>query len=397
MVHVDSVPQGASVYDQMYTPGTGSGYLGRTPFSVQVSSTRSHELYFVLTGYGTVKVRVELGRRDLLVRLDPADPLTWVTHHYRHHPGTSRLVAAGMATCAVLLGIWLRTRVRRAHEQMARTEAGAEASKTETIGDYRILETLGDGAFSRVYRVAHAEHGDEYALKWLKKECVNAEAMSRFFREMGIGRDLRHPNLVRVFAFGECEGAPYLLMECLSGQTLRERLQEGPLRPGEAIDVAIQVCNALACCHEHDVIHRDVKPGNIMLLADGTVRVLDFGIARCVDRRRLTSTGAPMGTPQYMSPEHARSRVDARSDLYSLGVVLFEMLSGTVPFSGTDAISVIMAHVSTAAPSLRSMAPDLPPAVDALVARMLEKDPARRPQSADEVRAALVSCRELLA
>ena len=163
---------------------------------------------------------------------------------------------------------------------------------------------------------------------------------------MAVGRDVQHPNLVRVYGYGQRHQVPYIVMELLNGQTLEERLKQGPLSLGEALRIFIQVGEGVGFAHQHGIIHRDLKPENIMIEPDGLVRIMDFGIARHLNQKKLTMSGAALGTPLYMSPEHVESsKVDARSDIYSLGVILFEMLAGHPPFTGESTIAMISAHL----------------------------------------------------
>lgn len=378
-----SDPPGAAVYDEHFTPATRAGYIGRTPLTCVVDPTHSHEFYFVLDGYATQKEKLALDQTSLSVSLQPSDPWTFVRHHVGLHPWAS--VSMGL----IASGLFGAVLVRRKRKPMPTPPV--EQKDDRRIGDYEIVAPLGEGAFSRVYRARHAEFGDVYALKVMKAEALDADGLARLGREMEIGRDLRHPSLVRVFAFGETHGAPYLVMELVEGRTLEERLLKGPLPVEEVLRIGAEVAAGLAYAHQRGVIHRDLKPSNIVLSEDGRVRVLDFGIARCLDLQKLTRTGVALGTPAYMSPEHARSKVDVRSDVYSLGVVMFEMLTRRTPFYADDAISMMMAHASERVPSVRDLAPAVPAAVDAIVTRMLAKKPARRYQTMEEVVDALLA------
>jgi len=248
-----------------------------------------------------------------------------------------------------------------------------------------------------VYRVRHVEYGDICALKILKKESLDANEMSRFHREMEIGRDMNHPAVVRTFAFGDVRGAPYLVMEYLEGQTLEQRIGRGAMTVDDTLRIIDELCGGLMHAHQRGIIHRDLKPANVMLCASGRVCLLDFGIARCLDMKKLTVTGVPLGTPAYMSPEHARSKVDVRSDVYSLGVIFFEMLTGRLPFEAADAIAMMMAHVSGRVPSLCGLAPQVSAEVEAVVLKMLAKKPAQRYQTVQEVQDAVAALRSSVA
>lgn len=386
---IESVPPGASVYGENYIAANGSGYLGTTPLQLELDARRSHVLYVVREGYGTERCRLEPGQRSLVVDMVPNSPWSWVVHHVRAAPylalGALLLMLGGAAAVAVHY-VHIRRRAAWALE-FSRLEAAAPA---DTVGDYEILERLGEGSDAIVYRARHRTLGDVVALKVLKREGLDDEALARFHREMEIGRDLRHRNLVRVHGFGEMEGLPYLASEFVEGETLQRRLtREGALPAAEMMRIGAEVCSGLQACHEAGIVHRDLKPSNIMLTAAGGVRLLDFGIARRADRRRLTATGAPMGTPMYVAPEQVRGRPDHRADIYSLGVVMFEALSGRPPFDAEDAVAVMMAHCSEKPPRLQDVAPTVPSGLSDLVDRLLEKSAARRFQSAAEVEGAL--------
>jgi serine/threonine-protein kinase len=270
----------------------------------------------------------------------------------------------------------------------------ADWSEGEIIaGRYRILGPLGMGGMGTVFRAEHVELKRPYAVKFLSRDLLsNAEAVQRFRREAQLVSNLRHPNLVDVVDSGSLpDGQLYLVMELCEGTDLRTLIRErGPLSLTRARDIVRQVSAALEYAHAHGVIHRDLKSANIMVATpegDGSplsVKVLDFGISKSTDAQLqgLTLAGCVMGTPEYMSPEQATGKaVDGRSDLYSLGIVLYESLSGTVPFSGTPT-EVLSAQLLNQPPPLGTARGDLPPEVCAAVMRVLEKDPEKRFSSA---------------
>jgi serine/threonine protein kinase len=227
------------------------------------------------------------------------------------------------------------------------------------------------------------------AIKLLRDD-GGPRSVARFEQEAQILARLHHPNVVTVFDTGVDGGERFIVMELVEGPTLRELLdREGRLAPERAAEIASGLASALGFAHEHDVIHRDVKPSNVLLLPDGGVKLADMGIARLLSPEALTATLSLRGTARYISPEQARGdRVDSRTDLYSLGCVLFEMLTGRTPFEG-DLAALSYAHVHTPAPRVRSIDPTVPAVMDELVAAMLEKDPADRPQTGDDVRTSL--------
>ncbi len=264
--------------------------------------------------------------------------------------------------------------------------------RTVADGRYEVLARLGTGGMGTVYRVRQHPLERMAVLKLIHREMASdATAVGRFEREMRVTAAIEHPHTVRVYDFGQIDGQPFLAMEYLAGRSLRQELDRGGALPAERVaSIGVQVAKALGAAHRVGVVHRDLKPDNIMLV-DGYgerdfVKVLDFGIARSLDQSAgfRTSAGAIIGTPAYMSPEQASTvPLDARSDLYSLGVVLYEMLSGAPPFVGESITALLFAHVSVAPPPLPARV-SRPPALEAAIFRLLSKDPAMRPASADE-------------
>ena len=217
-------------------------------------------------------------------------------------------------------------------------------------------------------------------------------SVARFQQEAQILARLQHPNVITVFDAGVDGGDRFIVMELVEGPTLRELLDaDGRLAPERAGEIASRLASALGFAHDRAVVHRDVKPANVLLPADGGVKLADMGIARLLSPEALTATLSVRGTARYISPEQVRGdHVDARADLYSLGCVLFEMLTGRTPFEG-DLAALSYAHIHTPAPRVRSIDPTVPLAMDELVAAMLEKDPAKRPQTGEEVESSLAS------
>ena len=217
-------------------------------------------------------------------------------------------------------------------------------------------------------------------------------SVARFEQEAQILARLQHPNVITVFDTGVDDGDRFIVMELVEGPTLRDLLDaEGRLAPERAGEIASRVASALGFAHDQGVIHRDVKPSNVLLSTEGVVKLADMGIARLLSPEALTATLSVRGTAGYISPEQVRGdRVDPRADLYSLGCVLFEMLTGRTPFEG-DLAALSYAHTHTPAPRVRSINPAVPAAMDELVAAMLEKDPAHRPQTGEEVQSSLAA------
>src|SRR3954453_5439200 len=273
------------------------------------------------------------------------------------------------------------------------------AQGTVVDNRYRVQRRIGSGGMADVYLADDAQLGREVALKVLHRRFArDREFVERFRREASAAAGLQHPNVVSVFDRGEYDGTYYIAMEYLAGRTLKDVIrEEAPLAQQRVISLAIQILQAAAFAHRRGVIHRDFKPHNVIVGPDYRLKVTDFGIARA-GASEMTETGSIMGTAQYLSPEQAQGqRVGAPSDLYSIGIIVYEMLAGRVPFGGDSAVSIALKHVSDAPPRLRDLRPDVHPRLEQAVGRALLKDPAQRYASADEFIAALEQARAALA
>src|SRR5215813_12608280 len=265
---------------------------------------------------------------------------------------------------------------------------------------YYLESKLGVGGMGTVYRARRLLIGDVVAVKVLQPDQVaDPQAVERFRREAQTAARLKHPNVVTVYDFDVSrEGLNYLVMEVAQGESLRSLVErQGTLAETDAAEIIRQVCAALDEAHRQGVVHRDIKPDNILVqkLPSGMqVKVLDFGIAalRDVNAGRLTRTGAVVGTPHYMSPEHCLGEeLDGRSDIYSLGIVLFEMLTGVVPFDSPTTTAIVIKHVNDPPPWPRILNPKISPAVESVVLRALEKRREARPQTAGEMARELIA------
>jgi hypothetical protein len=277
---------------------------------------------------------------------------------------------------------------------------GVTVSEGQVLGErYRVDSLLGRGGMGQVFRVTDLPTGHALALKVLRPvEGDDADRVRRFQREIQILSRIHHPAVLQIRDWGESPAGLFFVTELVDGEDLKLAIRRrGPFPPAEAAALGATLAEALAAAHAQGVVHRDVKPNNVMMGRDGSVRLLDFGLARGagIDMATLTRTGTILGTPGYMSPEQFDAHgVDERSDVYSLGVVLFEVLTGRLPFVGQTPIAVAFAHKTEPPPLPRSLRPSVPAWLERVVLRCLEKDPARRYATARELAAELRRTRE---
>src|SRR5215470_2227618 len=258
-------------------------------------------------------------------------------------------------------------------------------------GRYRIERKLGSGGMADVYLAEDEELGRRVAIKILNdKYAPDEQFVERFRREAKNAAGLSHPNIVSIYDRGEAEGTYYIAMEYLDGRTLKELINaRGPTPPKIAVDYTRQILAAVGFAHRHGIVHRDIKPHNVLVDRDGRLKVTDFGIARS-GTSQMTEVGSIIGTAQYLSPEQARgSSVGPSSDIYSVGVVLYEMLTGEVPFTGDTPLEIAMKHLSEVPTPPSELRPEVPHDLDSVVLRALAKDPHERYRSAEEMDADL--------
>ena len=271
-------------------------------------------------------------------------------------------------------------------------------SGTIVDGRYEVRSRLGSGGMADVYLAHDNQLGRDIALKVLHRRFArDTQFVERFKREARAAAGLQHPHVVGIYDRGEHDGTYYIAMEYLQGRTLRQVLdEEAPLDQERAIDYALQILQAAGFAHRNGIVHRDFKPHNVMCGPDGRLKVTDFGIARA-GASEMTETGSIMGTAQYLSPEQAQGQpVDAASDIYSIGIMVYELLTGYVPFSGDSAVAIALRHVSDPPTPLREVRADIHPALEATVMRALQKEPAGRYGSAEEFAAMLESARDAI-
>jgi hypothetical protein len=315
------------------------------------------------------------------------------------------LVGAGFG--AALGALWLRI----SHERSARVferhrilalergldlrghfdDAGGELVGATLGGKYRILRKIGAGGIGAVYAAEHIGLGSRVAVKVLRgAAAMDASEIARLRREARVQVSIEHPNVVRVLDLDQLpDGSIYVVMELLEGRSLATRLKSGgPLATAEAVPLFRKVCDALTAAHQLGIVHRDLKPGNVFLCNDGSVKVLDFGMSKFTEAEALTQDGYTLGTPEYMSPEQCiGAPVDARTDLYAFGVLMYEAVSGTLPIPGKNRRELLELHQSAIPATLRERVPDLdvPAQLDEAIMMCLKKRAAERPHSAREL------------
>jgi serine/threonine-protein kinase len=272
-----------------------------------------------------------------------------------------------------------------------------------TVGNYKVTQLLGEGGMGIVYLAEHPVIGRKVAIKVLHIALAkDTEVVARFFNEARAIHTIGHEHIVEILDFGQTgDGQPYFIMEYLAGESMNERISRGAIPAPEVAEIADQICHALGAAHQKGIIHRDLKPHNVQLLGTShgqmQVKLLDFGVAKILNlgdgsQSVKTRTGSLMGTPLYMSPEQCKGSgaIDHRTDIYSLGVMLFEMLAGRPPFVAEGVGELFAKHMLEAPPQLAELAPDAPPAMVAAVMRALAKDPDRRFANMEDFRRALL-------
>ncbi|WP_076259356.1 protein kinase domain-containing protein [Intrasporangium flavum] len=268
------------------------------------------------------------------------------------------------------------------------------ASATRLAGRYRLSELIAVGGMGEVHLAVDERLGRRVAVKIMSRAVSEySDSVERFRREAVVVARLNHPNIAQVYDYGVEDGAHFIVMEYAEGSDLSRVLRErGPLEAGEALSVTTQVCAALAAAHRAGVVHRDIKPGNVIVGPDGSVKVTDFGIARALGQAALTDAGTVLGTAQYLPPEQVRGEpATPASDLYALGILLFQMVTGTPPFTGDSPVAIAMRHLDEAVPAPSAAVPGLPGVVDRVVARATAKAPGDRYRDADAMARAVRS------
>jgi serine/threonine-protein kinase len=271
------------------------------------------------------------------------------------------------------------------------------------ISRYKLLKKLGAGGMGDVYLAQDTTLNRYVAIKILPKRFTsNPERLGRFQREAQVASVINHPNVLTIHEVGEHDGFHYIVTEYVDGETLGEILKAGALPVSEAVRIAIGVAEALAAAHEYWIVHRDIKPDNIMLRRDRYVKVLDFGLAKLTDPGGMathfeTQPGTLPGSVRYVAPERLLGEAaDPRADIFSLGIVLYEMLAGAAPFPGKGVLEIVQSILKVEPPALREVRPELPETLELIVMKALEKDPGKRYQTARELLTDLVDLRQIL-
>ena len=263
----------------------------------------------------------------------------------------------------------------------------------DRVGDYEVIGVLGAGGMGKVYKARNVISDRIEAMKVLLPNLADEPSLAdRFIREIKVLASLNHPNIAALYTALRVENQLVMIVELVEGVTLGDLSKLGRVHPQDGIEYIRQALAALGYAHAKGVIHRDIKPANLMLTPQGVIKLMDFGIAKSAVDRKLTATGMTMGSLYYMSPEQVRGiEVDARSDLYSVGITLYELVTGVPPFQGLSQYDLMIAQIQQAPAPPIQVDPNLPPALNEIILRALEKDPASRFQTADEFRAALES------
>lgn len=278
--------------------------------------------------------------------------------------------------------LWAMRAARHTSDSATFREHKMQNLNGTTLGQYRVYECIGAGGMASVYRAVQTSLGREVALKVITAAVIDEEEFrERFENEARAVAQLDHPNILAIYDFGRSGGTTYIAMPLIRGGTLKDRTDRGRLEVAQSRRILSELCDALQHAHQVGLVHRDVKPSNVLLHPDGRTLLSDFGLARRDGGpTALSAAGLPIGSPGYMAPEQALGRpIDARADIYSLGVLLFELLTGTLPFRGETALAVMVAAINDPVPSASALNPLLPAEVDRFFARVLGKEPAARP------------------
>jgi serine/threonine protein kinase len=404
VLEITSAPPGADVFVDDEPRGRTDPETGR--LRLTALGAGRHRVRLSAPGHDDLLQDVDLAGESLAfhgvmsARQSPAAlPVPAASTEPRSALPRSLALGLGLIV-AILLALWFRSQTLRSKpsERVQTPPSRADVIDGDTdeglptqFGAYRLLRRIGKGGMASVYEAEW--RGDRFALKRpLAGFLDDRTFLERFQRESELGRALHHPNIVRIFDRGQVGLVPYFAMELISGETLQARLErDGRLDASLATAITAQVAEALDYAHHKGVIHRDLKPSNIMLERSGGVKVMDYGIARSTHLEGVTITGSFVGTPHYAAPETVEMKTDPRSDLYSLGIVFFEMLTGGLPFRGDNVLAVLHHHCVTPPPAPSSINYTVSKELDRIVLRLLSKQPSDRP-TAEELLNELADC-----
>jgi tRNA A-37 threonylcarbamoyl transferase component Bud32 len=335
------------------------------------------------------------------VKLTPRIPVVYPLYYMiKNNIAISIVLAAAAIAFLFFVVIPRRRKVKAALDRAAKWEAIRTKMGDEDpfiglkLGDYRLIEKLGAGGMGAVYKAVPDETlsvKESVAIKFMKPEVTeDEEFVRRFTREVQVTSKLDHPSILRIITWGEEDKRMYMVMELIKGSTLKGKIVKGGMSYGSFKKYYFPVLDALEYAHAKDIIHRDIKPDNIMLTEGGRIKVMDFGLAKGNQYSTITVSGSAIGTPAYMAPEQITGKPqDSRSDQYSLGVLAWEMLAGRRPFDDESTINIVLKHLSEAPPSLKEARPDLPDEMNRIILKMLEKEPGQRYKTLGEVKAAM--------
>ncbi len=384
----DLIPNGASYLVQ------GEVLSFKTVITAPGYHTREYEVRLLSSN------TVGPNKWSFFVRLEPDGLISHLNDERHFHPGRFYGLLA-VPTTLMAVGVWFLVRRRRSEaEALARAEEEVELVRQEleavdpelegrVVDNYTVGRLLGEGCYAKVYHATHKDYGDEVAIKFFKSEVLEGAVADRISREVAIGRDFQHPGLVQAFGFGTFREAPYIVMDFVKGTSLRELVDGGPLPIEQACELVRQLSEALRYAHGKGVIHRDLKPANIFLSESGQAKILDFGISKVLDtQHHLTRTGEALGTPMYMAPEQMKGMAFPATDVYALGAIFFEMLTGETVFHGVTSMEVLSQHARETPRSASDLRESVPQELSELIQQMLAKRPENR-LSLEEVESVL--------
>lgn len=372
-----------------------------TQFYVKRAMYPSGKITFAAKKSGYLEYQGQISQPNIFDADNHFDSTPFVKAEVTLIPVARNYLGLGLALggCLVLVGglLFWRSKNREVFDMKSWVEANKVPSDEDNspvgrrFGDYWVLEKLGQGGMATVYRARVGATTEDIALKIVHPHLAGGKDFQvRFQREASVGNKLRHPNIITVFGAGEQDGNYYMALEYVKGSELASCIPPEGLPLNEALQFLLPIFEAVAHAHQLGVVHRDIKPSNVLVKEDQSVKLSDFGLARTHDFSTVTATGAALGTPAYMAPEQIQGHpINPASDQYALGVMTFQLTTGHLPFEDEEVMQLILKHLTAEPPAPSSLKPELPAEFDALVKRMLSKDPGQRYPSVQEAGAAL--------